>query len=299
MKFLISGSSGLVGSSLIPSLQKEHGQVSRLVRSESVKKKRDVLWIPAKNEIETENLEGFDCVVHLAGESIVSRWTSAKKKRIRDSRVGATKLLTRALSGLQAPPKTLICASALGFYGDRDEEILTEVSPGGSGFLAEICNEWEQAAIPAVHAGIRVVHLRFPVVLSTEGGALKKMLPPFRLGLGGVLGDGKQYMSWCTLDDVIQVIHHTIKDDEIRGPVNAGTQNPVTNRVFTETLGNVLHRPTLFNIPGFMLKTAMGEMAEEMLLASVRMHPARLLETGYKFRHAELDAALRHLLTEA
>ncbi|MEE2708421.1 MAG: TIGR01777 family oxidoreductase [Gemmatimonadota bacterium] len=246
MKFLISGSSGLIGSSLIPSLQEEHGQVSRLVRTASVKTKQDVLWIPAKNEINTENLEGFDCVVHLAGESIVSRWTTAKKKRIRDSRVGATKLLTRALSGLRAPPKTLICASAVGYYGDRDDEILTEVSPVGTGFLAEICNEWEQAAIPAVHAGIRVVYLRFPVVLSTEGGALKKMLPPFRLGLGGVLGDGEQYMSWCTLDEVIQVIHHTIRDEEIRGPVNAGTQNPVTNRVFTETLGNVLHRPTPF-----------------------------------------------------
>ena len=296
MKILISGSSGLIGSSLNSSLLHESWEVSRLVRTESARSEQDIFWNPAEDEIETNRLEGFDGVVHLAGESIVGLWTVSKKDRIRTSRVAGTRLLASALSALRAPPKVLICASATGYYGNRGDEILTEDSPVGSGFLAEVCNEWEQAASSVMQAGIRLAHLRIPLVLSPEGGALAKMLPAFRLGLGGVVGGGQHYMSWCTLEEVFHVIHHVINHEQISGPVNVGTPHPVTNREFTWTLGKVLRRPTPFPVPGFLLKLILGEMAEELLLASTRTQPVRLLETGYTFHHAELDTALRHVL---
>ncbi|MDG2305052.1 MAG: TIGR01777 family oxidoreductase [Candidatus Binatia bacterium] len=290
MKVLISGASGLMGRNLVRSLTEAGHEVLRLVRAaDSV----GIPWDPRGGELDRSPLEGFDAVVHLAGESIAEgRWTVEKKKRIRDSRIEGTNLLARSLSELDQPPKVLVCASAVGFYGDRGEEILDESAPPGVGFLAEVCREWEAAADPAREKGIRVVHLRFGVVLSGEGGALAKMLLPFRLGLGGILGDGSQYMSWIALDDAVGIVLHAISHEDLRGAVNAVSPNPVTNREYTKTLGGVLRRPTVIPLPSFGARLAFGEMADELLLASVRVSPKRLLETGYDFRFAELEEAL-------
>ena len=240
----------------------------------------------------------FDAVVHLAGENIASgRWNAARKAAIRDSRVNGTRFLCDALAGLARPPKTLVCASAVGYYGDRGEERLTEESPPGTGFLAEVCREWEAASAPAARKGIRVVALRIGMVLSPKGGALARMLPLFRAGLGGVIGGGRQYVSWVALDDLPGIILHALQRDDLRGPVNAVAPRPVTNREFTEALGKVLSRPTPLPVPAFALRLAVGgEMADALLLSSARGIPRRLEETGYRFRFAELSAALRHLL---
>ena len=235
--------------------------------------------------------------MHLAGENIaVRRWTPAQKARIRDSRVQGTRLLAQSLARLQQPPTVMVCASAIGFYGDRGEELLTEGSAPGSGFLTDTCRAWEAAAQPASEKDIRVVNLRLGVVLSPGGGALAKMLLPFRLGVGGKIGSGRQYMSWIEIDDVVGVIHYALTTDELRGPVNAVAPNPVTNREFTKTLGRVLSRPTIFPMPAFAARLAFGEMADELLLASTRVKPARLQNSGYYFRHPRLEDALRHLL---
>ena len=248
-------------------------------------------------DVTTKDLEEFDAVVHLAGENIAEgRWTEAKKARIRESRTKPTRALSEALAKLNNPPKTLVSASAIGFYGDRGDEILREGSAPGSGYLPEVCLGWEGATASAVQKGIRVVHLRFGVVLATTGGALAKMLPPFRMGVGGKVGDGKQYMSWIALDDVMGAIHHVLITDRLIGPVNAVAPNPVTNSEFTKTLGRVLSRPTLFPVPAAAARIAFGEMADALLLASPRVIPARLVETGYQFRYPELEGALRHLL---
>jgi hypothetical protein len=251
-----------------------------------------------KGEVDAAGLEGLDAVVHLAGENVGSgRWTAARKAAIRDSRVDGTRLLCDTLAGLARPPKTLVCASAIGIYGDRGEEPLTEDSPVGAGFLAEVCREWEAAAANAAEKGIRVVHLRIGMVLSSKGGALPRMLPPFRAGLGGAFGGGRQYVSWVALDDLSLIILHALQCGDLSGPVNAVAPVPVTNREFTEALGKVLSRPTLFPVPAFALRLAVGrEMADALLLSSARVVPKRLEETGYPFRFRELPAALRHLL---
>jgi uncharacterized protein (TIGR01777 family) len=242
-------------------------------------------------------LEGFDAVIHLAGENIAEgRWTEPKKVRIRESRTKPTRALSEALAKLNNPPRTLVSASAIGFYGHRGDEILREGSAPGSGYLPEVCLGWEGATASAVQKGIRVVHLRFGGVLATTGGALAKMLPPFRMGVGGKVGDGKQYMSWIALDDVMGAIHHVLITDRLIGPLNAVAPNPVTNSEFTKTLGRVLSRPTLFPVPAAAARIAFGEMADALLLASARVIPARLVETGYQFRYPELEGALRHLL---
>ena len=294
MKVLVTGSTGFIGSALVSALTAAGHQVTRLVRK--LAGAGEVRWDPAAGAIDTGGLEGHDAVVHLAGENIAGRWTAAKKQRIRESRVNGTRLLAEALAKLSRRPRALVCASAIGYYGDRGEEKLREGSPPGKGFLAEACVAWEAAAKPAADAGLRVVHLRIGVVLHPKGGALKQMLLPFKLGLGGVIGSGRQYMSWIALDDLIGIFQHALANDSLRGPANAVAPNPATNREFTKSLGQVLSRPTIFPMPAFAARLAFGEMADELLLASTRVEPARLAASGYSFAYPQLEATLRHQL---
>ncbi len=297
MNILVSGSSGLVGSSLVPLLTTGGHTVTRLVRSSKAEANHTVAWDPNTGEIEQKQLEGYDAVVHLAGENIASgRWNAERKARIRDSRVVGTRHLCEALARCESPPRTLVCASAIGMYGNRGSEELDEHAEIGSGFLADVCRDWEAATEPARKAGIRVVSLRIGVVLSPEGGALKEMLTPFRLGGGGTFGNGKQYWSWIALDDVVGIILHALTHDELDGPVNCVSPNSATNREFTKTLGHVLRRPTILPLPAFAARLALGEMADELMLASTRVVPNRLQETDYQFQYPELEDAFRHLL---
>ena len=297
MKILISGASGLVGSALIARLTKDGHQVVRLVRAQPPPGVPVVVWIPGKGVLDVAALEGFDAIVHLAGESIATgRWTMEKKARIRDSRVRRTELLAGTIARLSRPPAVLLCASAIGFYGDRGDEILTEESASGKDFLSEVCRAWEAASEPAARKGVRVVRHRFGVILSPAGGALAKMLLPFKLGLGGRVGDGRQFMSWISLDDVVDELMHTLGAKDLRGAVNTVSPRPATNAEFTSTLGRVLRRPVIFPMPAFAARLAFGEMADALLLSSQRVEPKRLLASGYRFRYPDLEAALRHLL---
>ena len=296
MDVLVSGSSGLIGSALVSALGHEGHQVRRLIRSSGSSSEGAVRWDPSSGMIDTAGLEGVDAVVHLAGENIVGRWTAAKKARIRDSRVEGTRLLSGALANLSTPPKVMVCASATGYYGDRGNELLTEESAPGNNFLAGVCQEWEAAADSAREAGVRVVHPRFGIVLSTEGGALATTLPIFKLGGGGRIGSGRQYWSWIALDDVVGAVLHALTTDSLSGPVNVTVPDPPTNIEYTKTLGRVLGRPTVFPLPAPAARLALGEVADELLLASQRIEPAKLKETGYDFRYPELEGAFRHLL---
>lgn len=297
MKILIAGSSGLVGSALVSYLRGQGHLVTRLVRQENKQSEDAILWDPLKGVSHLDDLEGFDAVINLAGENIASgRWTAAKKERIINSRVIETRTLCTQLIQLQNPPKVLVNASAMGFYGDGGDSELTEGSPNGQGFLAEVCREWEAATQSAEKRGIRVVKLRTSVVLTPNGGALAKMLTPFRLGLGGVIGSGKQYMSWIALEDIIQIILFVLVHKEVSGPINVSTPYPVTNEEFTKTLGRVLQRPTFMTIPEWMVRFIFGEMGEALLLSSTRAIPERLLEMGYSYRYPHLEAALNALL---
>jgi uncharacterized protein (TIGR01777 family) len=296
MKILISGSHGLVGSALIQSLEAQGQEVFRLVRY-APNSRSEIEWSPDRYSIALARIEGFDAVVSLAGESIAEgRWTDEKKRRIRESRVKGTKLLGDALANLTAPPRTFICASAIGYYGNRGDELLTEESARGDDFLSDVCAEWEQATSLAADKGIRVVNSRFGIILDQEGGALKKMLPPFRMGVGGKLGSGKQWMSWITLDDVVGALNFALTNEAVRGPVNYVAPNPVTNVEFTKTLGKVLSRPTLFPVPAFAIKPLFGEMGEALLLGSQRVKPTRLEQAAYEFKHAQLEQGLRAVL---
>ena len=291
----VSGASGFVGAALAGSLHTQGANVKRLVRSQPRDPQTEILWNPAA-PLDPAALEGLDAVVHLAGESIASLWTAGKKTRIRESRVAGTRHLATALAKCAKRPRVLVCASAIGYYGNRGDEILREDSPPGSGFLADVSRDWEAAAQPARDTGIRVVHMRFGMVASPTGRALKQMLLPFKLGLGGRLGSGRQYMSWISLDDVVGAIEHALVTDSLAGPVNAVAPDSITNAEFTKTLGTVLHRPTIFPVPAFVLRTLLGEMAEEVLLCSQRVEPTRLLASGYKFKHPELRRALEEML---
>ena len=299
MRILVSGSSGLIGSRLVAFLATAGHEVLRLVRGDA-SGDDEIHWNPAEGSIDREVLAGLDAVVHLAGENIAAgRWNEERKRRIRTSRVDGTRLLCESLSELQTPPNVFVCASAIGFYGDRGDAELDEESEPGTGFLSDVCRQWEAAANPARERGIRVVSLRFGVVLSRDGGALEKMLPPFKLGAGGVIGSGRQYWSWIAIDDVVGAIDHAITCEKLNGPVNCVAPNPVSNREFTRTLGRVLGRPTLIPLPAFAARLALGQMANELLLASARVIPKRLQETGYTFHHPQLEDALRHVLRKA
>jgi uncharacterized protein len=291
----VSGSTGLVGAALVPFLTTGGHRVSRLVRSTAASNDGAVQWNPTAGTIDAAALEGVDAVVHLAGESVAgARWTDAVKARILDSRTRGTTLLAQTLAGLRRPPRVWVSASAIGYYGDRSDEELREDSGGGSGFLADVCRQWEAATKSAADAGIRVVHLRIGIVLSPAGGALKAMLVPFKLGAGGRIGSGTQYMSWISIDDLLGAILHALRSDTVTGAVNAVAPHAVTNAEFTRVLGHVLRRPTLFPVPAVAARLAFGAGADEMLLASARVQPARLQATGYAFRHDTLEAALRH-----
>jgi uncharacterized protein (TIGR01777 family) len=295
MRIAITGSTGLVGSTLVPLLATGGHSVTRLVRREA--KAGEVTWNPKAETFDASPLNGGDAVVHLAGENIAaSRWNARVKERLRNSRVAATRLLCEGLAKMATPPKVLVCASAIGYYGDRGDEKLDEDSKPGSSFLADLVRDWEAATKPAAEAGIRVVNLRFGVILSPKDGALSKMLLPFKLGGGGRVGSGKQYWSWISIDDAAGAVHHAIMNEGLSGPVNAVAPTPVTNLEFTKTLGRVLRRPTILPMPAFAARLALGEMADELLLASSRVDAKRLVQSGYDFRQPTLEAALRHLL---
>lgn len=297
MKIAISGASGLVGSSLTALLTTGGHTVLPLVRK---KEAEGIYWNPETGEIDSEKLEGLDAVVHLAGDNIAEgRWTAEKKARIRDSRVKGTRLLCQTLAKLENPPKVLVSASAIGYYGDRGSDIMREDSEPSKDFLGEVCQAWEAATISAKERGIRVVNLRVGVVLSPNGGALSKMLIPFQLGMGGNIGNGHQYMSWVALDDLVGMIYHAIATDSLSGPVNAVAPNPVENREFTKVLGKVLGRPTIAPVPAFGARMLFGEMADALLLSSTRVEPVKLKESGYKFLYPNLEEGLRHVLGHA
>ncbi|MBK9695354.1 MAG: TIGR01777 family protein [Elusimicrobia bacterium] len=293
MKLLISGSTGLIGQALTAAAMERGHEVTRLSRGNAVTAPR-VLWDPVTGQIPLRLLEGFDAVIHLAGESIAAgRWTAARKKRIRDSRVYGTSNLVKALTTLERPPRIFLSASAIGFYGDRGNDVLSEDSVAGEGFLPSVCREWEAAADPLRSAGLRVAHARFGIVLSRRGGALPKMLLPFRLGLGGAMGNGRQWWSWVALPDAVEALLHILHNDSLSGPVNVTAPGAVTNRAFTDTLGRVLRRPTVMPLPGFVARLLMGEMASGLLLASARVEPRRLAQSGFQFRFPDLATALK------
>ena len=299
-RVLLSGASGLIGAALLSSLEQGGAEVVQLARGPAGKVGQ-ISWDPMAEATGTGILppavSGFDAVIHLAGESIVGRWTEAKKKAIHESRVRGTRNLATALARTESKPKVFVCASAIGFYGDRAEEVLTEESASGQGFLPEVCREWEEASRIASHAGIRTVNLRTGLVLSGKGGALEKMLTPFKLGLGGRIGSGKQWWSWIHVDDMVGGIQHALRRETLEGPVNMVGPNPVRNAEFTKVLASVLARPAFFPVPGFALALAFGGMAaQELFLSSQRVKPGKLGASGYGFRFEDLRAALESLV---
>jgi uncharacterized protein (TIGR01777 family) len=292
-RILVSGVSGPIGGALLPALNSRGYKITRLVRG-PVSGENQISWDPAK-PLPPEAVSGFEAVIHLAGESIVGRWTAAKKARIRDSRVLGTRNLAAALAKAPNPPRTLISASAIGYYGDRGDEVLREESASGEGFLPEVCREWEAATQGAADAGIRTVQIRIGVVLSAAGGALPKMLTPFRMGVGGKVGSGRQWWSWISVQDIVGAIGHLLQTN-LSGPVNLVSLKPTTNANFTQTLASVLSRPAVFPMPAFAARLAFGQMADELLLASQRIEPAKLLASGYTFQFPDLRQALEAIL---
>lgn len=293
MRILVSGSHGLIGKALINSLTPHGHEIVRLVRNKP--NGAEIEWQPNQGKLDAASLEGIDAVVHLAGESIASsRWSDEKKRAIRESRTKGTALLSRTLAQLSRPPAVFVSASAIGYYGSRGDELLTENSAPGNDFLANVCIEWENATKPAIEKGIRTVHARFGIILDAKEGALAKMLTPFRMGVGGRIGNGKQWMSWIAIDDVVSGLRFVISDQTTSGPVNFVAPNPVTNAEFTKTLGRVLSKPTLFPMPEFGVRLAFGEMGDALLLSSQKVKPGVLKE----FNWPTLEAALRHLLNQ-
>jgi uncharacterized protein (TIGR01777 family) len=295
MNIAIAGASGLVGSALVAQLTADGVAITRLVRN--APRSGELEWHPNQDQLNPQSLKGFDVIVNLAGENIAGgRWTDEQKRKIRDSRVSGTHLLSEAIAKMEVKPAAFICASATGIYGDRDDETLDEQSESGGGFLAGVCREWEKACEPAIKAGVRVVNLRLGPILAREGGMLAKLLTPFKMGMGGKVGSGKQYISWVALDDVVNAIKLAINDSSLRGPLNIVSPNPVTNEEFTRTLGHVLNRPTALAMPAFAARIAFGEMADEMLLASQKVLPKKLLAAGFQFMFPTLEATLKRYL---
>lgn len=295
MKILITGATGLVGTALSNRLQQTGHTALKLRRSGGAS--GEPRWNPEAGNVELGNMDGVEAVVHLAGENIAAgRWTAARKNRIRDSRTRGTRLLAETLADGEHKPKVLVSASAIGFYGDRGDETLTEESPAGSGYLPEVCQAWEKATGPAEAAGIRVVHTRIGIVLSRDGGALRKMLGPFKMGAGGVLGNGKQMMSWVTIDDVVSMAIFAIECTSLSGAVNLVSPGAVSNREFTKALGRVIRRPTVAPMPAFAARFLFGEMADALLLASANVVPAKLRDVGFQFRHSAIEEGLRAVL---
>ncbi|MBN1591265.1 MAG: TIGR01777 family oxidoreductase [Pirellulales bacterium] len=297
LRVAVSGSSGLIGSTLVSFLTAGGHRVDRLARGRARIEAGELPLPTGSHEIDPAPFEGLDAVVHLAGENVAAgRWTPERKSRILDSRLEPTRRLCELLAQLNRPPRVLVCASAVGFYGRRADEPVSEDNSAGEGFLADVCRQWEAATSPASERGIRVVSARFGMVLSPRGGALAPMLRPFRLGLGGPMGDGRQYWSWISIDDAVGALHHALMVDELRGPMNVVSPGSVTNREFARTLARVLRRPAFCRMPAGVLRRLLGQMADEMILAGVRAVPDRLETAGYRFRHATLDEAFRHLL---
>ena len=297
MKVLVSGSSGLVGSALVRRLEGSGSDVGRLLRTTSATRPLDVRWQPGEL-LAPELVRGFDAVVHLAGRNLAGRWSPQMKREIRESRLLGTATISRAVAAAFRAcgrPSVLVSASAIGYYGSRGSELLNESSASGTGFLAKLCRDWEAAASPAAEAGVRLVLPRLGVVLSGEGGAMSRLLPIFRLGLGGRVGNGRQYWSWITLEDVVAAIEFAIANPTLSGPVNLTAPNPSTNAEFTAALARALRRPAVFPVPAFALRLALGEMADEALLASQRVQPEKLLNAGFRFTHPQLDEALDQL----
>jgi uncharacterized protein len=295
MKVAVTGSSGLIGTSLVSFLSKKDIVVSKILRENP--EDDDISWKPEDGDWNSAFTGGVDGIIHLAGESVASgKWTRKKKEKIRNSRIEGTKRLCEHILKLSNPPSVLVCASAIGYYGNRGVEFLNEGSPRGSGFLPDVCLGWEEATESVSKAGIRVVNVRFGIVLSKDGGALAKMMTPFKIGMGGKIGSGTQYMSWIAMDDATSAIYHTLITESLKGPVNVTAPNPVTNKEFTTTLGEVLKRPAVVPIPAFAAKLAFGEMANDLLLASTKVAPKRLSDSGYKFQYPELENALKHVL---
>lgn len=294
MKILISGGSGLVGSAATAALQADGHTVAHLARPGAACKPGDVGWDPMRATVDLPGIEGTDVVIHLSGAGIGDgRWTSARKQVLRSSRIDTTRVLVDSLSKLKQKPRALLVASAIGYYGDAGDEILTESSANGTDFLALLCRDWEAEARRAAPMGIRTATLRFGIILSGKGGAIPRMLTPFKLGLGGRLGSGKQWMSWIAIEDVIGIIRFAIANEQVNGPVNVVAPNPVRNEEFTRLLAGMLHRPAIFPAPAFVLKLAMGEMADALLLGSDRVVPEKLLAAGFSFRFQILEPALR------
>jgi len=298
MKIAITGSSGLIGSALVKALVENGHRITKLVRTGGPVGAGSIVWAPDQGKLELAALEGFDAVFHLAGENIAEgKWSEEKKRRIRESRVRSTSLLCGRLKSLSSPPSVAVFASAIGIYGNRGNEELTEDSASGKGFLASVTDEWEAASDVLADSPIRVVKLRFGVVLSEKGGALPAMIKPFKLGVGGKIGGGKQYISWISIDDVINIMQFVIREEQLSGPVNVISPNPITNAEFTGTLARVLKRPAAASIPAFAIRLMAGrEMADEMLLASMRVLPRKLLDAGYNFLFPDLQATLRYHL---
>jgi hypothetical protein len=293
LSILVTGASGFVGKAVASRLTEQGHRVVPLRRTVGASEAGPT-WNPATGQIRLESAGPLDAVIHLSGENIAQRWTQAAKARIRASRVDATRLLCEALIRLPQPPRVLVCASATGFYGNRGNEVLDEGSAPGTGFLPEVCQAWEAAADAVRQRGIRVVHLRLGIVLARHGGALAKMLPAFRIGLGGRLGTGRQFWSWIALEDLQRVVERTLDDDTLSGPVNAVSPEPATNAYFTEALALALSRPAILPVPGFAVRLVFGEMGREALLASARVQPVRLLERGFAFDFGALGEALNH-----
>lgn len=297
MKIAVTGSTGLVGSALVAHLESSGHVVKRIVRGPDSADSDSAHWDPEAGMIEVDKLAGLDAAVHLAGENIAKRrWSKRQKARILESRVNGTRLLSATLAGLDPKPEVMVCASAMGYYGDRRDEILTEDSGSGDLFLSRVVRDWEGATTPATDAGIRVVNLRLGLVVSGAGGAIRQMLLPFKLGLGGRVGSGRQWVSWIAMTDLVRLIQHCLTDRSLRGAVNAASPNPVTNRHLTQTLAKVLHRPAIMPLPSFVVRAALGQMGDELLLSSARLSPAKLVASGFEFHSPDLESALRREL---